>query len=105
MTDAEITDLRDQVAQCWNVGGLSTETVQTLVTVTFELGANGVPLAHSVPLIGAGKDTSDAVKSAYSAARRAIIRCGAKGYKLPLEKYEEWRNIELIFNPERMVLK
>ena len=41
----------------------------------------------------------------YEAARRAIIRCGAKGFQLPPEKYEQWRNIEMEFNPERMRIK
>ncbi|MEM9438259.1 MAG: energy transducer TonB, partial [Pseudomonadota bacterium] len=36
------------------------------------------------------------------AARRAIIRCGATGFDLPREKYDQWRQIEMTFNPEEM---
>ena len=39
------------------------------------------------------------------AARRAIIRCGARGFELPPEKYEQWRDIEMTFDPERMRIK
>ena len=92
-----------QVAQCWNVGGAANPL--PVVTVTFALNRQAKPIPDSLQLIGAGKDTSDAVKSAYGAAKRAILRCGAKGYELPLEKYGQWRNIELTFNPERMSLR
>ncbi|MDZ4134880.1 MAG: energy transducer TonB, partial [Paracoccaceae bacterium] len=44
-------------------------------------------------------------RQAYEAARRAIIRCGATGFKLPAEKYDQWRNIEMVFNPEKMRIK
>ncbi|MEM6478789.1 MAG: energy transducer TonB, partial [Pseudomonadota bacterium] len=39
---------------------------------------------------------------AFEAARRAIIRCGAKGFDLPSEKYDQWKEIEMTFNPEQM---
>ncbi|MEQ9675666.1 MAG: energy transducer TonB, partial [Roseovarius indicus] len=39
------------------------------------------------------------------AARRAIISCVADGYKVPPEKYDQWRDIEMTFNPEKMRIK
>lgn len=99
----EIAHFQVQVARCWNIGNNTGPL--PVVTITFALDPRGKPIPDSLELIGAGKDTSDAVKSAYGAARRAILRCGAKGYELPLEKYELWRNIELTFNPERMSLR
>lgn len=103
LTEAEREDFAVQVARCWNVDDLAPS--QPVVTVTFSLSPEGVPAPNSLALIGAGKDTSEAVKAAYGAARRAILRCGAKGYKLPVEKYETWRKTELTFNPERMSLR
>ena len=35
-------------------------------------------------------------------ARRAVLRCQRGGYDLPPEKYDQWREIELTFNPEGM---
>jgi uncharacterized membrane protein len=101
----EKADFGAQVARCWNMSGLTDAAKRTVVTVAFELNRQGMPQPKSFRLIGAGKDTSDAVKSAYAMAKRAILRCGAKGYELPLEKYELWRNTELTFNPERMSLR
>ena len=37
-------------------------------------------------------------------ARRAILRCGAQGFPLPDDKYETWRELELIFDKGRVGL-
>ena len=103
LTDAERARFQAQVARCWNVG--STTDQLPVVTVAFALTRSGKPIAESLALIGAGKDTSDAVKSAYASARRAILRCVGTGYDLPAGKYALWRNMELTFNPERMSLR
>lgn len=105
LTAKEKQALRQQIASCWNVGALSAKAQKTPVTVTFGLDRAGKPLRDTVTLVGADKDTSDAVKDAYAAAQRAILRCGAKGYKLPLEKFDQWRNIEITFDPGRMSLR
>ena len=38
-------------------------------------------------------------KLAYEVARRAVLRCGAKGFDLPTEKYDEWKDLYMNFNP------
>ena len=42
---------------------------------------------------------------AFQAARRAILRCQETGYSLPPDKYEQWKTIEMTFNPEQMRLR
>ena len=105
LAQAEMQALSAQVAPCWNIGALDKEETKAVVTVEFALTQKGIPVRDSLRLIGAGKDTSATVLKAYDAAKRAIIRCGAEGYKLPLEKYPQWQSIELTFNPERMFLQ
>ena len=46
--------------------------------------------------------TPDGFEAAYRAARSALIRCSPYG-DLPREKYGQWRQIEVVFNPEGMV--
>ena len=57
----------------------------------------------ATPLGRVGSELTEA--QAYEAARRAIIRCGAKGFDLPREKYDHWRDIKMTFNPEKMRIK
>ncbi|MEO9778717.1 MAG: energy transducer TonB [Sedimentitalea sp.] len=96
--------LRVAVSQCWNVdvGGRSSQVV---VTVAMSLDQSGKVVGNSVRLVGSEGGTDQSVQTAYQAARRAILRCQKNGYDLPADKYAQWRDIEMTFNPERMRIK
>lgn len=105
MTDGEKDALRVAVQACWNVGSLSSDALLTTVTVGVTVAQDGIPDVGSIKMIGFEGGTEASARQAYEAARRAIIRCGATGFQLPPDKYEQWRNIEMEFNPERMRIK
>lgn len=105
LTDVEMTALRISVSNCWNVGSLSTEALGTTVVVGVSLSQEGKPDVNTIRMLSSTGGSGEAAKQAFEAARRAIIRCGAKGFQLPPEKYGQWRDIEMTFNPERMRIK
>ncbi len=100
LSAAERVAFGRSVAACWNV-----QQDAAAVTLGFELDRAGRPVMQSVRLLRSGAGTDAAIVAAFSAAKRAVLRCGAKGFDLPVEKYQQWRNIELTFDPERMVLR
>jgi hypothetical protein len=102
LTLGEKDALRVEVAQCWNVGALSTEALNTIVVVAVSLGQDGKPDANSIRMLSSTGGSVQSARKIYDTARRAIIRCGSKGFNLPAEKYDHWRDIEMTFNPERM---
>ncbi|MEE9388597.1 MAG: energy transducer TonB [Paracoccaceae bacterium] len=104
LTGSEKEGFRVAVGRCWNVDGGSA-AARVTVTVGFSLDRSSKVVANSLKLIEATDGEARAVNAAYEAARRAIIRCGAKGFDLPLEKYSRWQNIEMTFNPEGMRIK
>ena len=97
--------LRVAVQQCWNVGSLSSEALATTVVVAVSMTETGKPERSSIRMLSHSGGPADAAQQAYEAARRAIIRCGADGFDLPQEKYAQWRDIEMTFNPEKMRIK
>lgn len=105
MTAGEQDALRVAVQQCWNVGALSMEALRTTVTVGVSVGQDGVPEAGSITLVSSSGGSDTAVRQAFEAARRAIIRCGARGFPLPPEKYDQWREMELVFDPNGMRMR
>ncbi|WP_276947359.1 energy transducer TonB, partial [Haematobacter massiliensis] len=105
MTSGEKDALRVAVQACWNVGSLSSEAQNVTVTLGVKMAQTGIPEGGSVRMIGYEGGSETAARQAYEAARRAILRCGAKGFPLPTEKYEQWRDIEMVFNPESMRIK
>ncbi|KUJ80429.1 energy transducer TonB [Ruegeria marisrubri] len=105
LTGGEKDALRIAVSNCWNVGSLSTEALKTTVVVAVAMNRDGTPVIDSIRMVDSSGGSSGAAQQAFGAARRAIIRCGAKGYNLPADKYGQWQNIEMTFNPERMRIK
>ncbi|WP_231704040.1 energy transducer TonB [Cochlodiniinecator piscidefendens] len=101
LTRGEREGLRVAVSQCWNVDVGSTAANVTVV-VGMSMNRDATVVSNSLRLVSSEGGSGRAVDTAFQAARRAIIRCGARGYDLPIEKYEQWRDIEITFNPERM---
>ena len=69
------------------------------------MAQDGTPDVGSIRLLSSSGGDGGAARQAFEAARRAIILCGTRGYDLPTEKYAQWRDIEMTFNPERMRIK
>jgi hypothetical protein len=63
------------------------------------------PENGSIRMLSFEGGSEAAAKQAYETARRAIIRCGASGFNLPVDKYSQWQTIEMTFNPESMRIK
>ncbi|MDO5758014.1 MAG: energy transducer TonB [Rhodobacterales bacterium] len=105
LTAGEKDSMRIAVQSCWNVGSLSSDALATTVTVAFEMTEDARPIDGTIRMISSSGGTAGSANQAYDAARRAIIRCGARGFALPVEKYASWRNVELVFNPENMRIK
>lgn len=105
LTAGEKDALRVAVQRCWNVGALSSDALLVTVTVSVGVAQTGIPDAGSIRMLGYEGGSEAGARQAYEAARRAIIRCGATGFDLPPEKYDQWRTIEMVFNPERMRIR
>lgn len=94
------------IQKCWNVGALGTDALLVSVIVGFEMEqTTAKPVTGSIRMISSTGGSGDAVKRAYDAARRAIIRCGINGYDLPLDKYDQWREVQVSFNATRREIR
>ena len=105
MTGGEKDALVIAVKQCWNVGSLSTDALNTVVTIGVTMEPSGRPVSGSIRMIGYEGGSDASAKLAYEAGRRAIIRCGQNGYPLPPEKFDQWKEVEITFDPEKMRMK
>lgn len=105
LSAGEKETLRVAVSQCWNVGSLSSDALETTVVVAVAMAQDGKPITDSIRMTSSSGGTETSARDAFGAARRAIIRCGSSGFDLPPEKYGQWRDIEMTFNPERMRIK
>ena len=105
LTSAERDGLRREIQECWNLASLSDEARRITVTVGAELDETGRVLEGSIKLVGASEGSAVARGIAFEAGRRAIAVCLNRGHDLPREKFENWRFIEVVFDPENMRLR
>ena len=104
MTGSEREGFRVAVNRCWNVDPGSVAARVTIV-VQFSLDQSG-KVVGDVRQVSADGGDAGAVRTAFQAARRAILRCqNPNGYQLPADKYGQWKDVEITFDPSGMQLR
>ncbi|MDX8351503.1 energy transducer TonB [Cognatiyoonia sp. IB215182] len=103
MTGAERDSFRIAVNRCWNVDPGSV-AARVTVEVGFSLERDGTVRGNEVRLLSSDGDQS-ATNTAFEAARRAILRCQSGGYQLPADKYDQWQDVIITFDPSGMRLR
>lgn len=103
MTGSERDSFRLAVNRCWNVDPGSV-AARVTVEVGFSLTPDGSVVGSEVRLLSSDGDQS-ATNTAFEAARRAILRCQSGGYQLPADKYDQWKDVVITFDPSGMRLR
>jgi len=99
MSLSEIDSFRAQIRACWSVPAGAKNAENLLVRVRVQLDPLGRPIAKKI--INRAQLTDSFFLSAAESVLRAIERC--QPYKMPPEKYESWREMELNFDPSKML--
>ncbi len=102
LTPGEKDALRLSIQRCWSVPAGLQGAEDLRVVLAVELGVDGRIVGQPRLIEPANSDRRE-VRVAFEAARRALLRCQGGGYDLPREKYEQWKNLEVGFNPEGML--
>ena len=105
LSQSEIGAIVAAIGRSWNVDPGS-RSAEITVTVGFELDENG-RLVSTPELVSASGGDQRALQAAFRRARTAIIEAARQGRLagLPPEKYENWKRIEMVFNPSEMRLR
>ena len=104
MTSADSSGLLAMLGRTWIVDPGSPSAGVT-VTVAFSLLPTGKVIPDSVKLVSATGGNEAAQRTAYEAARRAILHGSDLGFQLPPAKYQQWKEIEMVFDPNGMRLQ
>ena len=99
MSLSEIDAFRAQIRACWSVPAGAKNAESLVVRVRVQLDTSGRPIVKKV--INRAQLTDSFFLSAAESVLRAIERC--QPYKMPPEKYESWREMELNFDPSKML--
>jgi hypothetical protein len=92
---AEEREPLNRIPRCWSVDP-NLVGATSVMTLQFKLDRNG--FVQGWPRLISYRGDSSGVDAAYLAASRAILRCQSGGYKLPADKYDQWKEIEITFD-------
>ena len=96
LTQSEKAALAAQMRKCWNppISALEMDglTIRLLVDLNRDGSVGGTPQVIDVSIPGKVGDATA------GAAQRAVRRCGP--YTLPSDKYDEWRQVDVTFDPK-----
>ncbi|SPF79978.1 cell envelope biogenesis protein TolA [Pseudoprimorskyibacter insulae] len=104
LTEGERDVLRLAVQDCWTVD-VGSQAASVTVTLGMKMDRDGRVQSGSLKLLSSSGGSGAAAETAFQAARRAVLRCQRDGYELPIEKYDQWKDIEMTFDPATMRLR
>ena len=97
MTASELDALRARLSQCWSppIGWTDPSEVRVVLMLFLNVdgSVSGAPQVLEAP---GGRYAQTAAES----AARAVRRCAP--YNLPVEKYEAWKEVRVVFDPTDM---
>jgi len=102
MTMDLVDTLRNEIAQCWSPPAAAPHPEKLIVTLRVFLNPDG-SVAQAPQLTDesqAAVASNPFMRAAADAANRAIYVC--QPYKLPPDRYAQWRDIEVTFDPRKM---
>ena len=98
LTFSEIEKLKYTIKENWSIDPCSLSQ-EVKVKIHFSLKRNGTCDRKSIRVSEVIGGNKAAQQVAIRRAKIAVSTCDSKGYKLPPEKYESWRDIEIVFDP------
>ena len=100
LTLNEIDTFRAQMRRCWNPPSGARNAEDLIVQVRVSLASNGM-ISAGPKVMNRAQLGDPFFRAAAESVLRAIRRC--QPFKMPPEKYAAWRDIELKFDPGKML--
>ena len=101
LTLSEVDALRAQVERCWIVQAGARYAEDLVVTIRVYLNPDG-SLRREPQIVDEDRLAVDPFfRAAAESAVRAVLKC--EPFKMPVAKYHRWREIELKFDPRKML--
>lgn len=102
VTMSEIEAVRQQLSQCWNVAAGARRADALSVEIAMVMNPDAT--VREAQVVDAGRMNSDPYfRAAAESALRALGHPNCIPLKLPLDKYDVWKNFTFNFDPSKML--
>ncbi len=100
VTLSEIDAIKAHIQHCWSVPGGARDAHELIVTIRIYLHRDGT-LSRAPQIVDLSRMSDSFYRTMAESALRAVLKC--EPLPVPSSKYEDWREIELTFNPREMM--
>lgn len=100
LTISEQDAVKRQLAVCWNLHAGARDAEKLLIELELKLNPEGRVMEARIK--NQHKMQDSYYRAAGESALRAVFDPRCNKLRLPKEKYEKWKNLELVFNPKEM---
>ncbi|MBL4691561.1 MAG: energy transducer TonB [Rhodospirillales bacterium] len=101
MAISEIDLVRQQIRECWSLPAGAREAENLSIEIKMAMNPDGT--VRQARILNQGRlQTDPFFRAAAESALRAVLNPRCNPLKLPPEKYQQWQNMILIFDPRTM---
>ncbi len=101
LTTSEIDVVKAQIERCWNPPAGAKEAHDLVVDIEAQVAQDGRVVTAQITSTARMSDPF--YRAAAESALRAVLNPQCLPLKLPPEKYEQWKTIDLTFNPKDLL--
>ncbi|MBV9859637.1 MAG: hypothetical protein JO038_05995 [Alphaproteobacteria bacterium] len=99
LTASELDLIKRQISECWNVPAGARDAQDLVIEVKVEVNVDGT--VQQARIVDLGRYAADiSFRAAADSAIRAVRNPRCSPLRLPPEKYDSWRSLDLFFNPK-----
>ncbi len=101
LTAGDVDAIRRQIEPCWNLPAGARDAHKMVVEIKASVAPDG--MVRSATIVDRARATNDPFfRSMAESAVRAMLNPRCQPLILPLETYDQWRNMSLTFYPGEM---
>jgi len=97
----ELDLIRRQLAACWNVPAGARDAKDLYVDIRVDMNPDGT--VRTATVVGSSGAGGPFAKAAADSALRAVKNPQCNPLKLPLDRYDQWKTIEIRFDPQHIL--
>jgi hypothetical protein len=101
LTTSEIDVVKAQIERCWNPPAGAKEAHDLIVEIEATVAQDGRVITAQITSTGRMSDPF--YRAAAESALRAVLNPQCLPLKLPADKYEQWKTLDLTFNPKDLL--
>ncbi len=101
LTQSETDRLMQQLARCWNMPD-AVKDAQNLIVV-LQVRVNPDRTSAQIQIEDQGRMSDPGFSAAANAAKRALRMPDCQVLDLPPDKYQEWQDLDITFDPSKML--